>query len=68
MSKIPLLGLNGPVNDLHFGVDVAVVAVYSLLIYWLAIRLRLPDERTRAYVAAALVEAESEDDLVEVGA
>jgi len=63
MSKIPLLGLNGPVNDLHFGVDVAVVAVYSLVIYWLAMRTRLPDERTRAYVEAALVEAESEDEV-----
>jgi amino acid transporter len=68
MSKVPLLGLNGPVNDLHFGVDVAVVAVYSLMIYWLAMRLRLPDERTRAYVQAALVEAEDEDELVEVPA
>jgi hypothetical protein len=45
-----------------------VLSVYSLLIYWLAIRLRLPDERTRAYVEAALVEAETEDELVEVGA
>ena len=61
MSKIPLLGLNGPVNDLHFGVDVAVVAIYSLLIYALAMRVRLPDERTRTYVAAAMAEAESEE-------
>jgi amino acid transporter len=61
MSKVPLLGLNGPVNDLHFGVDVGVVAVYSLVIYALAMRVRLPDERTRTYVEAAMLEAETEE-------
>jgi amino acid transporter len=60
-SKIPLLGLNGPVNDLHFGVDVAVVALYSLVIYFLAMRVRLPNERTRTYVEEAMVEAETEE-------
>jgi amino acid transporter len=57
-STIPLFGLKGPVNDLHFGVDVAVTVVFSLLIYALAMRVRLPAEQTRKYVAEALVEAE----------
>jgi amino acid transporter len=61
MSKVPLLGLNGPVNDLHFGVDVAVSVVFSLVIYALAMRVRLPAEQTRRYAQVAISEAESED-------
>jgi amino acid transporter len=58
-STIPLLGLKGPTNDLHFGVDVAVTILFSLAIYWLAMRVRLPADRTRRYVEDALVEAET---------
>jgi amino acid transporter len=58
-STIPLFGLKGPVNDLHFGVDVVVTVVFCLLIYALAMRVRLPAEQTRKYVAEALVEAEA---------
>jgi amino acid transporter len=57
-SKVPLLDLKGPVNDLHFGVDVAVTVVFCLLIYALAMRVRLPAEQARKYVNDALVEAE----------
>jgi amino acid transporter len=55
-----LLGLRGPVNDLHFGVDVAVTVAFCLLIYALAMRVRLPADRTRTYIAQALVESEPE--------
>jgi amino acid transporter len=64
-SKIPLIGLNGPVNDLHFGVDVAVTFVFSLLIYALAMKVRLLPEQTHRYAEQAMGEAESfegEDD------
>jgi amino acid transporter len=60
-SKVPLFGLKGPVNDLHFGVDVAVTLVFCLLIYALAMRVRLPQEQSRRYVAEALGEAEAVD-------
>jgi amino acid transporter len=57
-SKVVLIGLKGPVNDLHFGWDVLVTAVWSLLIYAFAIRLRLPSERVREYVGDLEAEAE----------
>ena len=41
-SSIPLLGLHGPRNELTFGWDILVVAVFSLVIYAFAIRSRLP--------------------------
>ncbi len=34
----------GGQNDLHFGVDMAVTAVFSLVVYVCAVRLRLPAE------------------------
>jgi amino acid transporter len=57
-SKVALIGLKGPVNDLHFGWDVLVTAVFSLIIYAFAIRLRLPAEQTREYVGDLTQEAE----------
>ena len=59
-SSIPLLGLAGPRNILHAGWDVAAVAVLSLAIYWLAIRLRLPDPRVQTYIQDLSAEAEEE--------
>src|SRR2546430_1382396 len=48
-SSIPLLGLHGPRNELTFGWDILVVAVFSLVIYALAIRSRLPAHRALEY-------------------
>lgn len=45
-SRIPLLGLDGPRNDLPFGRDRAVMAVFSVVVYLLAQRTKLPAERT----------------------
>jgi hypothetical protein len=59
-SSIPLLGLAGPRNILHAGWDVAAVAVLGLAIYWLAIRLRLPDPRVQTYIQDLSAEAEEE--------
>jgi amino acid transporter len=67
-SKLPLIGLNGPKNVLTFGWDVLVVAVFSLLIYALAMRVRLPDNRTHAYVGDLAAEAQAEAAELEGGA
>ena len=49
-SSIPLLGLDGPHNELTFGWDILAVAFFSLVIYALAIRSRLPAERALEYI------------------
>jgi amino acid transporter len=51
--------LKGPRNTLTFGWDVLAVAIFSVLVYALAIRLRLPDSRVRAYVEDLADEAET---------
>ena len=50
--------LKGPRNTLTFGWDVLAVAIFSVLVYALAIRLRLPDNQVRTYVADLAEEAE----------
>src|SRR4051794_343307 len=57
-SKVVLFGLKGPVNDLHFGWDVLVTALFSLAIYALAMHQRLPAEQVRANVGDLAEEAE----------
>jgi amino acid transporter len=58
--------ITGPKNVLHFGVDIAIVAVFSLVIYGLAIRMRLDPERSREYVGDLTAEAvEEEEQLAE---
>lgn len=41
-GSIPLIGLSGPRNILPFGVDILAIAVFSVVIYLLAIRVRWP--------------------------
>ena len=55
-SSIPLIGLHGPRNELTFGWDILVVAVFSLVIYALAIRSRLPAHRALEYIGDPTVE------------
>jgi len=55
-SSIPLLGLHGPRNELTFGWDILVVAVFSLVIYAFAIRSRLPAHRALEYIGDPTVE------------
>jgi amino acid transporter len=50
--------LKGPRNTLTFGWDVLAVAVFSVLVYALAVRLRLPDSRALEYVKDLAEEAE----------
>jgi amino acid transporter len=60
-SKVALIGLKGPVNDLHFGWDVLAVAVWSLIIYGVAIQRRLPPEKVRENIGDLTAEAEEEE-------
>jgi amino acid transporter len=52
--------LHGPRNILTFGWDVLAVALFSVLIYALAIRMRLSPERSREYVGDFGSEADEE--------
>jgi amino acid transporter len=54
------LGLAGPKNVLTFGWDILAVAVFSLIIYAIAIRLRLSPERSHEYVGNFEAEATGE--------
>jgi hypothetical protein len=54
------LGLAGPKNILTFGWDIVAVAVFSLIIYAIAIRLRLSPERSHEYVGNFEAEATEE--------
>ncbi|HEV7756975.1 MAG TPA: APC family permease [Mycobacteriales bacterium] len=56
-STVPVLGLAGPRNLLRSGWDLAAVAVLALAVYWLAMRLRLPDDRVREYTGRSDDEA-----------
>jgi amino acid transporter len=60
-SSIPLVGLEGPRNTLTFGWDTLTVAALSLAVYAVAIRSRLPAERSLAYAGEPATEAEAED-------
>jgi hypothetical protein len=55
-SSVPLVGLHGPRNELTFGWDILAVAFFSLAIYALAIRSRLPAERALEYIGDPTVE------------
>ncbi len=57
-NTIPIIGLTGPRNVLTFGWDMLVMAVFSIVIYLLAIRTRLPNERVNEYVGDLTAEAE----------
>jgi len=60
-SSIPLLGLHGPRDELTFGWDVLAVALFSLAVYTVAIRSRLPADQAREYVGDLTAEAEPAD-------
>jgi amino acid transporter len=54
----------GGTGLLRFGVDALVIAVFSVVIYALALSLRLADERARAYIAELSAEAEAEEEML----
>jgi amino acid transporter len=47
-----------------FGPDAAVVAIFSLVIYFLALRLRLADDDANRYITELSAEAEAEEELL----
>jgi amino acid transporter len=55
-STIPLLGLQGPRNELTFGWDILAVALLSVSVYAFAIRSRLPAEQALEYIGDPTVE------------
>jgi hypothetical protein len=62
MAIISYLGtFGGGSGILPFGWDILVVALFSLGIYALAMRVRLPTERVRHYVGELRQEAEEEE-------
>ncbi|MDQ6774396.1 MAG: APC family permease [Candidatus Dormibacteraeota bacterium] len=60
----PILGLKGAIGVLPYGIDILVMAVFSLAIYALAMYLRLPNERVHEYLADLTAEAEEEEATV----
>jgi amino acid transporter len=63
-SHVPLIGLHGPRNDLTFGWDVLIMAIFSVAVYAYAIRQRLPDDRALQYVSELTTEAEQDERLL----
>ena len=59
-DRLPLVLLKGAKGDLPYGIDILVMAVFSLVIYALAMWLRLPAERVHEYVGDLTAEAEEE--------
>jgi amino acid transporter len=53
-------------NILHFGVDMGVMAIFSLAIYLVAVNLRLPGDRARSYISSLAAEAEAEVEEVAI--
>jgi amino acid transporter len=53
--------LSGPTNTLHFGWDVLVMAIFSVVIYFLAMRQRLPNDTVQVYIEEVTAEAEEEE-------
>jgi amino acid transporter len=61
-EAMPIIGLKGPVGVLSFGWDMLAMAVFSLAIYLVAVRLRLPDARAKEYIGDLTAEAEAEEE------
>jgi amino acid transporter len=57
-DAIPFIGLKGATGKLPFGWDILVMALFALGIYYLAIGLRLPNERAHEYIGDLAAEAE----------
>ena len=53
--------LIGPTNTLHFGWDVLAMAVVSVVVYFLAMHQRLPDDAVQVYIEEVTAEAEEEE-------
>jgi len=63
-DRLPIILLKGAKGDLPYGIDILVMAIFSLAIYLLAMRLRLPSERVHEYVGDLTAEAEEEEKAI----
>jgi amino acid transporter len=63
-DRLPLIDLKGAKGDLPYGIDMLVMALFSLAIYGLAMYLRLPRERVHEYVGDLAAEAEEEREVL----
>jgi hypothetical protein len=63
-DRLPIVLLKGAKGDLPYGIDILVMAVFSLAIYALAMWLRLPNERVHEYVGDLAAEAEEEAEVL----
>lgn len=53
----------GGTGLLPFGLDIVIVAAFSIGIYYYAMSVRLTPEEVRSHVADARAEAEEEEDI-----
>jgi hypothetical protein len=68
LAAITYLSSFGPRNVLIFGWDIFAMAVFSVVIYFLAIRTRLPVECVQEYIGDLTAEAEAEEATLAPGA
>jgi len=66
-SRIPLIGLKGPRDSLHFGWDILAMGVFAVIVYGIAMRVRLSPERAIENIGDLEAEAEAEDRELAVG-
>src|SRR5207237_10902235 len=66
LAAISYLGATdfGGTGLFPFGWDALVVAIFSIVIYVLALRLRLTDAKAREYIAELSAEAEAEAEIL----
>ncbi len=55
----PISSFTGGQNDLHFGVDMGVTALFSLAIYYFALSRRLPADMVRERLQSGADEVEN---------
>lgn len=61
-----LASFEGGADDLHFGVDMGVTAVFALVVYALALKLRLSPEAAREHLLSSSAdESEDEDEAAQ---
>jgi hypothetical protein len=63
-DRLPIVLLKGAKGDLPYGIDILVMALFSLAIYGLAMWLRLPSERVHEYVGDLTAEAAEEEAII----
>ena len=68
MALSYLSSFDGGKNTLHFGVDMAVTAVFSFAIYYFALSRRLPEAKVREQLESGADELEEDDEQSQASA